>query len=83
MFKLDFDNKKPQESHFPSFTSLPDDIRELLEVYSKIPPNEVIPHIEEVVRAYLTNKEAACVSDHVLTTWSYRDMLLYPNTPIP
>lgn len=52
MLNLNFGGTQLEDSHFPTFTSLPEDIRELLEVYSNIPPNKVIPHIEEVVRGY-------------------------------
>lgn len=57
MLNFNFGGTRPAESPLPSFTSLPDDIRELLEVYSNIPPNEVIPHIEEVVRSVQTTNK--------------------------
>jgi len=50
MLNINFGGSRPEESQFPSFDTLPHDIRELLEVYSNIPSNEVIPHIKEVVR---------------------------------
>lgn len=53
MLDFNFGGSKPRESHFPPVTSLPSDIRELLEQYSSIPSAEVMQHIEEVVRLLL------------------------------
>ena len=38
------------KSYNPDITKVPDDFRQLLEEYSGIPPEEVVAHVNRVVR---------------------------------
>lgn len=44
-------NDKSVPWYIPSITSVPDDVRDLLEKYSHIAPEEVVPHVVRMVRS--------------------------------